>query len=160
SPILQWAAEEDLIEVNLVPSIRKSPEKKRARVLTRDEIATVWKACDKLDKRGPSSKAYARIVRFLLVTAQRRDEVASLKHGDVIDGRWKQTDNKSGRAHTLRLPPLALELIGKGTAHELAFAGKSGKIIGFSKLKAELDKQAKVTGWRLHDLRRTAATNM
>ena len=40
------------------------------------------------------------------------------------------------------------------------FAGRVGKISGFSKLKAALDKASGVTDWRLHDLRRTAATNM
>ena len=40
------------------------------------------------------------------------------------------------------------------------FAGRSGKLSGFSKLKAELDKASGVADWRLHDLRRTAASSM
>ena len=40
------------------------------------------------------------------------------------------------------------------------FAGNAGKISGFSKLKTALDKASGVSDWRLHDLRRTAATNM
>ena len=38
------------------------------------------------------------------------------------------------------------------------FAGISGQISGFSKLKRELDRLSGVTGWRLHDCRRTLAT--
>ena len=41
------------------------------------------------------------------------------------------------------------------------FAGRGGgKISGFSKLKSALDKASGVTDWRLHDLRRTAASGM
>ena len=54
------------------------------------------------------SQAFGRMVRFLLVTAQRRDEAASLRHGDILGGVWRQTDNKSGRPHTIPLPDLAL----------------------------------------------------
>jgi integrase len=42
----------------------------------------------------------------------------------------------------------------------LVFAGGSGKISGFSKLKRALDKASAVEGWRLHDIRRSAATHM
>jgi integrase len=158
-PVLKWAAQEDLVPHNFVPDIRKSPERKRDRVLSDREIAAIWKACDRLES-GPSAKAFGRLVRFLLVTAQRRDEAASLKHGDILDGAWKQTGNKSDRPHSLKLPSLALSLVGKGKAQEFVFAGVSGKISGFSKFKRELDQEAKVSGWRLHDLRRTAATRM
>ena len=100
-------------------------------------------------------------MRFLLCTAQRRDEAASLKHGDILDGIWKQADNKAGRPHSLKLPRLALDLVGKGQARDLVFGGASGgKLVGFSKLKRALDQEAKVSGWRLHDLRRSAATRM
>ena len=101
------------------------------------------------------------MVQFLLVTAQRRDEAASLRHGDILDGTWKQADNKAGRPHSLKLPRLALDLVGKGQAQELVFGGAGGgKLAGFSKFKRALDREAKVSGWTLHDLRRTAATRM
>ena len=68
--------------------------------------------------------------------------------------------NKSDRPHSLKLPPLALTLVGQGVALDYVFAGSVGKISGFSKLKIALDKASGVTDWRLHDLRRTAATSM
>ena len=58
------------------------------------------------------------------------------------------------------MPPLALSLIGQGGAQDLVFAGKAGKLAGFSKLKARLDRISGVTDWRLHDLRRTARSLM
>ena len=64
-------------------------------------------------------------------------------------------------AAQLPLPPLALTLVGQGTANELVFAGRSGKISGYSKLKQALDEASvDFTGWVLHDLRRSAASRM
>jgi integrase len=158
-PVLKWAAQEDLIPTNFVPDIRKAPEEKRSRVLTKKEIVAIWKACDKLGTRA-AAKNFGRMVRFLLVTAQRRDEAASLRHGHILDGTWRQITNKSDRPHSLTLPPLAKTLVGQGGAQDYVFPGSVGKISGFSKLKIALDKASGVTDWRLHDLRRTAATNM
>ncbi len=51
-------------------------------------------------------------------------------------------------------------LVGQGAARDFVFAGSVGKISGFSKLKTALDEASGVTEWRLHDLRRTAASKM
>jgi integrase len=158
-PVLRWAAQEDLIPTNFVPDIRRAPEQKRSRVLTKKEIAAIWKACDDLGSRE-AAKNFGRLVKFLLVTAQRRDEAASLRLGHILDGTWRQATNKSDRPQNLTLPPLAKSLVGEGGAQAYVFAGRSGKLSGFSKLKAELDKASGVADWRLHDLRRTASTNM
>jgi integrase len=158
-PAMRWAAEEDLIPVNFVPAIRRTAPRKRDRVLTRKEIAAIWKACETLGRHKPA-KSYARMVRFLLTTAQRRDEAASLKHGHILDGVWRQVENKASRPHRLTLPPLALALVGHGDARDYVFAGQVGKIGAFSNLKRMLDEASGVGNWRIHDLRRTAATNM
>ena len=100
------------------------------------------------------------MIRFLLVSAQRRDEAASLRFGDILDGTWRQIENKASRPHSIPLPPLAMDLVGQGDARDYVFGGRLGKIGGFSKLKRMLDEASGVTDWRLHDLRRSAATNM
>lgn len=159
-PVLKWASQEDLIPVNFTPDIRKAPEQKRTRKLSDAELRKIWAACgDDLGNREVA-KNFGRMVRFLLVTAQRRDEAASLKHGHILDGVWRQADNKSSRPHSLKLPPLAKSLVGRGEARDFVFAGSVGAISGFSKLKAVLDEASGVTDWRLHDLRRTAASKM
>ena len=83
-----------------------------------------------------------------------------MKFGDILDGTWRQTENKASRPHSIPLPPLALDLVGQGDAREYVFGGRAGKIGGFSKLKRMLDEASGVTDWRLHDLRRSAATGM
>ena len=159
-PVLRWASEEDLIPVNFTPGIRRSSEPKRSRRLTTDEIRAIWRACETFE-RSSAAQSFGRLVRFLLATAQRRDEGASLRHRDLVGGVWRQEQNKSDRPHELRLPALAISLIGAGEPDELVFAGRGGnKILGWSKLKIGLDKASGVTGWRLHDLRRTAASGM
>jgi len=158
-PAMRWAAQEDLIPTNFVGDIRKASENKRTRKLTDAEIRKIWKACDSIGN-SEAARGFGRLVRFLLATAQRRGEVSSLRHGHILDGVWRQTDNKSSRPHSLKLPPLALELVGQGGAREIVFAGSVGEISGFSKLKTALDEGSGVTEWRLHDLRRTAASKM
>jgi integrase len=159
-PVLRWAAEEDIIPVNFVPAIRRSPEIKRKRKLAHSEIVAIWHACEGLD-RSPAAASFGRLVRFLLVTGQRKNEGASLRHRDIGDDIWRQQQNKADRPHTLHLPRLALALVGKGEPDELAFAGHGGgKISGFSKLKAALDEASGISDWRIHDLRRTAASGM
>ena len=159
-PVLRWAAEEDLIPVNFTPDIRRSSEEKRKRTLSHQEIAAIWRACEEFE-RSSAALSFGRLVRFLLATAQRRDEGASLHYRDIVNGVWRQEQNKSDRPLELRLSKLALSLVGEGEPDQLVFAGRSGgKISGWSKLKLALDTASGVTGWRLHDLRRTAASGM
>jgi integrase len=158
-PVLRWGAQEDLIATNFVRDLRRAPERKRKRVLLAKEIAAIWHACDRIGE-GASAKAYGRLIRFLLVTAQRRSEGATLKHGDILGGRWKQTTNKAERPLSLMLPPLALQQIGRGEPNALVFAGVKGQLKGFSKLKRRLDRVAGVPDWSPHDLRRSAATHL
>jgi integrase len=157
--LMKWAAQEDLIPVNFVSAIRKSPEQKRERVLSKAEIKAIWHACEALGS-SEVMRNYGRLARFLLLTAQRRSEVAALRYGHIIDHTWRQTENKASRPHSLPLPALALTLVGRGEARDLVFRGRDGKINCFSLLKRRLDKVSGVTGWRLHDLRRSAASHM
>jgi integrase len=61
----------------------------------------------------------------------------------------------------LPLSPLALSLVGSGEANALVFPNRDGgRFIGFGAMKNRIDELSGVAGWRLHDLRRTAATQM
>jgi integrase len=154
SPVFMWAAQEDIVPNNFVGNLRKSPGRKRKRILDADELRAVWNACEKFGGQR-AAKSYARMVRFLMVTGCRLGEAAAMKHGDVLGGFWKQADNKSDRPHRLKLPRLALDQISKGSAPDLCFPGQRSEISGFSKLKKELDEACCVKSWTIHDLRRT-----
>ncbi|MDW9503033.1 hypothetical protein GOB10_18455 [Sinorhizobium meliloti] len=162
SPILKWAWEEDKIAANFAPSVRKvgPGTVRRKRRLTDDEIRAVWHA----KPETAQLRTFHRLVKFLLAAAQRKMEGATLKHGEVIDGRWilAKEDTKSDREHRLKLPQLALDQLGEGTAGTFCFPGarKGGVLGNFSQLLGQLHEISGTSGWALHDLRRTATSAM
>lgn len=170
-----WCAEVDILrEGEPIPTDRVKPpqrkEKPRERWLSRAEVALLWKVA------GGQAYPFGPFVRLLLATGQRRDEVATIRRGDVQGDRWTQADNKGGRVHIVPLHPIAQTLLAglpeiKDTTLVFTTTGKTA-ISGFSKYKLALDKaieaiKAKegLTGvfdepWTLHDLRRTMTTHM
>jgi integrase len=107
-------------------------------------------------------------VRLLILTAQRLREVAGMRWADIRheEAVWSLSaeNTKSARAHDVPLSELAMRVIASTprVSDELLFParGREQMISGFSKWKAALDEAAGIADWRLHDLRRTAATGM
>ncbi|MCJ2098977.1 tyrosine-type recombinase/integrase [Methylobacterium sp. E-046] len=155
-----WLVGTGAADANPVIGVPKpAPEVRRARVLTEDEISRVLKACRNDD--------FSRIVRLLLLTGQRRDEVAELAWSevDLAAATWSLPDArvKNGQGHDVPLSASALQILAgmeRVEGRTLVFGQGVGGFQGFSRAKAGLDKRSGVTGWRLHDLRRTAATVM
>jgi integrase len=138
----------------------KPRERARQRILTDDELRAVWSAAE------ASAGLFGPFVQFLLLTACRRTEAAAMASSEVDGGVWTipPARYKTGLEMVLPLSPLALAAlarlpkIGEGkyvftTDGERAFSG-------YSKAKARFDKACGVTGWTLHDLRRTARSLM
>jgi integrase len=106
-------------------------------------------------------------IQTLLLTAQRRDEVSTMRWQDIdLEARvWTlpRENTKADRAHEIPLAPLAIEVLtALPRTGEFVFSSTRGErpITGFSKLKAHTDQLAAFSDWRLHDLRRTAGTGM
>lgn len=130
----------------------------RERVLTREELRRVLAAADALGSFGT-------IVLLLVLTAQRRGEVASL-HSAWIN-REKMTITlpkrvtKNGREHTLPLTQLALQLLPQGDGLLFPARGHTDRAFnGWSNSMSSLRTASGVEDFTLHDLRRTAATMM
>lgn len=132
----------------------------RERVLTRDEIKAVLVAA------RACGGTYATIVELLLLTGQRRGEIAGLR-AEWID--WEQrtitfpsTITKNKRAHTIPCGPRVEALLRKGNAKGLLFPGRGTDrpFDGWSKGKPKFDLHCPLPHWTLHDLRRTCATNL
>ena len=89
----------------------------------------------------------------------RRDELSEDGSIWTIPG----VRTKNHRAHVVPLPPLARSILAtlEPVSSEFAFSttGRS-PISGWARIKARLDDEMQVPPWRLHDLRRTAATGM
>jgi integrase len=135
--------------------------RKRTRILDDDEIRALWKVTDDAGRFGA-------IARLLLLTAQRRDKIASMRWSDVaLDGTWNipSDEREKGTAGALLLPPAALQLVQRQPRlgdNPYVFAGRgTGPFSGFSKAKSELNEELPaMPTWILHDLRRTARSLM
>jgi hypothetical protein len=177
---LSWYAERD-DQFNLTAAfVRVEPrasqkERARTRVLSDDEIRIIWPV---LDQAG----TFGVMVKMLLLTAQRRDEVAHMSRNEVDkDGIWviPAERYKTKLPNHVPLSKAALALIEaqpKLGDCDLIFPSRAKTpYSGFAKSKAKLDKAVLVamrtrakTGmkvdplpnWTLHDLRRTAKTLM
>lgn len=155
--IFNWySTRDDNFVSPIVPGMArtKAKERERKRILTDDEIRAVWEACN--------GSSYGRLVKFLLLTAQRRDKAAGMEWSDLDANTWtiRTEAREKGNPGVLVLPDAAMRLLGEPGAG-LVFPGRGGKrISGWSKYKAYLDKASGVTDWVLHDLRRTARSLM
>lgn len=141
---------------------KAAPKSKRKRVLGLEEIKLVWAAAGKL---GP----YGALVRLLLLTAQRREKVATMRWADLDGNVWTipAEDREKGNAGVLRLPPLAMAIlkdVPKIAECSYVFAGRYGDkpLNSFSQGAEDIRKLLPSTmpRWTLHDLRRTARTLM
>lgn len=104
-----------------------------------------------------------------ILTGQRRGEVAGLRWSELdwANAVWNipPARTKNGRQHALPLSPLAIEVLKSvpNIHYELAFPARGTEGAtpsGFSKIKRRLDDLSGVSGWTLHDLRRTLATQL
>ncbi|MDN3568961.1 tyrosine-type recombinase/integrase [Paeniroseomonas aquatica] len=150
---------------------RPARETARERVLSDAEVGALWTAAAGLD--APMSS----IVRLLLLTGQRRGEVAGMQWDELhLDAAmWAMPGNrtKNGKPHSVPLPAEAVALlldVKRRRGAVLVFEGARETVpSGFGKTKARLDaamvKAAKEGGrklpaWTLHDIRRTVATGL
>src|SRR5262245_10704341 len=131
---------------------------RRTRTLTDPELRSVWQAT-KAEELHP----YGALVRLALLTSARRGELAGLRW-DEIDGNGVWTlpaaRSKTGVTVTRPLSKAALEIIEarpRFAGCDFIFTANGiTPIRSFSDPKEKLDAAANVTGWRFHDLRRTA----
>lgn len=161
---MNWCVEEGLIEQSPCAGL-KAPgkHKSRDRVLDEDEIARFWRATSKCDDTADI------VMRLLLLTGQRCGEVCGMAWDEIDDKHALWTipgdRTKNHKPHTVPLTPSTLALIASvpRTTSPLVFPAR-GKpeqpYAGYAKRKKALDAAAKLSGWTIHDLRRTAATGL
>ena len=172
-----WAMKRGSLAANPFQDLPLEPVAKRNRVLSDDELLVIWNATG-----GPGS--FNAIVRMLILTGQRREEVAGMTWDEIAPdlSTWTlpATRAKNGVVHVVPLSPQAQDVLrkaprfAKGDADrqdavdetedddkpDFVFPGQRGAFNGFSKSKADLDEASGVNDWRLHDLRRTMATGL
>ena len=160
--LFNWCLERGILDVTPVANV-KAPghETERDRVLSDDELKALWETWD--NQRWP----FGPFFQLLLVTAQRRGEVAQMRWADInFEERvWTlpREMTKGDRSHEVPLSSMAMDILGSlPRLGDYVFAGrKDGRpISGFSRAKKRCDTLSGIGGWRLHDLRRSAGTNM
>ena len=165
-----WAVERGIASANPCDGVKApAAERSRDRVLDDRELASVLRACDRMPG------AFGSLFKLLALTGQRRDEVADMRWSEIdFDARlWTIPKErvKNGVAHAVPLSAAALAVlaalprIGDGTADLVFTTNGRTPVQGFGKAKNRLDLATSADGgplapWRLHDLRRTAATGM
>ena len=156
----QWALKRGSLSTNPFHTLPLTAVTKRDRVLTDDELMAIWRGTER-----PGS--FNAIVRMLILTGQRRAEVAGMTRGDVAAdlSAWTipSAVAKNGVAHLVPLSNQAQAILHAAPNAEgggLVFPGLRGPFNGFSKAKEALDKASGIKDWRLHDLRRTLATGL
>lgn len=173
-PFFDWCVHEEYITVSpCVGVVPPAAGKERQHKLTEAEIKAYWLAST------ADTNSLGSYFRVLLLTAQRRTEVASMQWQEVnLDkAEWiiPASKTKNGREHLVPLSSMVLAILRslpQRKPSEYVF-GKyaDAPVSGFSKAKRELDaailaklreddEAAKDSGWRLHDVRRTGASGM
>jgi integrase len=132
---------------------RPNEPKSRDRVLTDAELAAIWRACQ---------DDYGRIVRLLILTGQRRDEVGGMRWSEIDGDLWTipGSRTKNHRDQPVPLTAPALAIIGEPVHGRDHLFGRGSGFSGWSQSKARLDARLGLAPWRLHDIRRTVATGM
>jgi integrase len=131
-------------------------------VLTATEIASFWKATDQL------GSPVGQLMKLLLLTGARREEVRGMRYSELSDdgATWTIPGARAKNRHTLvlPLPKLAQDILASvkriaGSDYVFTLSGSVPVNLG-SHAKQQLERLMSAPPWTVHDLRRTAATQM
>jgi integrase len=157
SKFFAWLCQRDVIPASpCVGVVRPAEEKARERVLDDAEIRRLWLACDAIG--GPAGSC----IKLLLLTGQRRGEIAHLKWSEVKGNTIELPAErmKAKQAHVVPLSTQAAAIIASMPRIGDYVFGAS-PITGFHRIKHRLDAHMGDTKpWVVHDLRRTCASGM
>jgi integrase len=163
SAFFSWCIQSGIADINPVSGTAKEKEQTRERVLSPDEIRTIWNAV-------PEGQ-FANILKLLLLTGARANEIAALKwdeiKGDMIVLPAERTKNNRSHIIPLSGPALAILAAQPRSTDDFVFGRVNGRPFsgwGASKIHADecIEKAAgkPLDHWTPHDLRRSAATMM
>ena len=156
-----WAIREGLADANPVAGTGRRPERSRDRVLSLEELKTIWNALEADD--------FGAIMKLLMLAGQRANEIAALSWSEVGEGRivLPPERTKNNREHVVPLSPEACAILERPRRGDFVFGRDIGRpFSGWSKSKERLDARiTKTTGeglapWTVHDVRRSVATHM
>ena len=160
----------DILETNPCALVKKpGEERSRDRVLSGDEIRTLWTALD-----GPRfSEHTAAALRLILATAQRPGEVIAVEWDeiDLGEGWWilPAEKTKNGLAHRVPLNKNARSILRSlsrvstfvfPSPHDSQSMHRAALALALRRAREHEEGALEVNGFAPHDLRRTAASHM
>ena len=174
SSLFVWAIDRGHADASPVIHIKSRAEGgARDRKLTEDELREVWLAADGI------GGDYGRIVKLLILTGQRREEIGRLAWAEIHwngDGARIELPQERTKNHREHIIPLSAEAVAAlpprpDSPTVMVFGRRGTGFSGWSKGKEELDEaiadarrargvKAAMKAWRLHDLRRSLVTHM
>jgi integrase len=162
SAFFGWAKGKRLVSSNPCADLgRPAQERSRDRVLDDKELRKIWIAT------GELGHPHTGIVRLLILTGQRRNEIAGLRWSEIdLEERALHLPGartKNARAHDVSLSAQALALVAglpRLVDADHVFTVRRKPVVNFSHMKERLDAASGVTDWTLHDLRRTVASGL
>ena len=163
--IFEFAVDRRVLKSNPVTGIkqRKEGETKRSRFYSEDELRKLWDAFNKVDEPARS------VVKMLLLTGQRSTETKHMRWQDIRVDVWiiPASLSKSNREHEVPLSSQAMKVIEQirplTSRSEYVFASnikEDAPVQWMKRATKKIREQSGVSDFRLHDLRRTAATYM
>ena len=157
--MMNWCVRQGLLAASPVPALRFKTES-RTRILTDEELRAVWFRAEVV------GYPYGAIVQLLILTGQRRGEIAGLRRS-WIDGNqvtFPEGFTKNKREHRIPMGPMAQRIIKElPTVTDLLFPSRHSDATsfnGWSKSKQDFDEALNVSNYTLHDLRRTYSSNL
>jgi integrase len=166
SAAFRWGISEEVVEGNPMAGLKITRERKRGRVLTSEELGRLLEALDSVEAENPLRKVPCNIIRFLLFSGCRKNEVAKM--------RWSWVDRPSGVIHipefgsktgerTVPLNPSLAAILEDQERLEMAgdfvfrSQSRAGKLASVDRIWHYVVRPlAKLEGLRIHDLRHTA----
>jgi integrase len=159
--LYNWCIERGIVESSPIVGM-KAPtnEISRERVLDDDELKALLRACRN------DAYPFRQYVPLLLATATRRAELAEMRWSEIEGDKWviPAARAKNGKPHVVPLSRFAREVLTEVPRFldcDFVFTTTHrSPVSGFSKMVRRLSEGSGTSGWRLHDLRRTAASGM
>jgi integrase len=172
SSFFSWSIREGLLDSNPVAWTERREEAARSRLLSDAEVREIWVAL--------RDDTYSDIVRLLILTGARREEIGALRWSEINLDHGLITlpaeRTKNHRLHEILLSPLAATMLQArprltqpdGSPCDLVFGRGQRGFSGWVGSKADLDRRVAkarraagpMPGWTLHDFRRLLSTAM
>ncbi len=161
--IMKFAVESGHVSNDPTRGVKRNRRPALTRFLSREEVARLYRTLDRLVAKRPSRQAQADMIRLLLLTGCRRNEIVGLRWCEVHGATLRLTDSKTG-PREVWLPAVARELVERQPRVGSAWVFPSprdparprGRELG---LWYRVRKEAGLEDVRLHDLRHTFASH-